>query len=161
MSDLTTAVNTFGVNATTLRPFLAQYNLGGSGANLLTDARITEVVTQAAAPVCAAYITSGADLTTVAADSTSIAYQQARHLITIRTVILLAFSLGGLGVGQEDALQDLRDEYRAAMAALRAQPEQLGGGAEPSALSNVPTVDDVATGAYAPRQKWASPTRGW
>ena len=50
---------------------------------------------------------------------------------------------------------------RAAMADLRAQPEQLGGGAEPSALSNVPTVAAVTAGTYDPRQKWASPTRGW
>lgn len=152
---LSDAVKTFGVNATSIQPFLVQLNLGGSGANLYTDARILELVTQAAAQVNAAYITSGADLDEIVADSTSVAYQQAKHLITIRTVILLAFGLGGLGVGQEDALQDLRDEYRDQISRLQAQPEAMSDATPTPCATNLPST------AEACPRRWASTSLRW
>lgn len=153
--SLSDAVQTFGVNATSIQPFLVQLQLGGSGANLYTDARISELVTQAAAQVNAAYITSGANLTEIVSASTSVAYQQAKHLITIRTVILLAFGLGGLGVGQEDALQDLRDEYRDQIARLQAQPEAMSADTPVAMGTNLPSTADAV-----PR-RWSSPTLRW
>lgn len=153
--SLSDAVQTFGVNATSIQPFLVQLQLGGSGANLYTDARILELVTQAAAQVNAAYITSGASLTEIVSAPTSVAYQQAKHLVTIRTVILLAFGLGGLGVGQEDALQDLRDEYRDQIARLQAQPEAMSSSTPVAMGTNLPSSTDAT-----PR-RWASTTLRW
>lgn len=160
MSDLSSTVQTFGVNAAALQPFLAQLALGGSGSNLYTDARLTEVITQAAAQVNAAYIGAGVDLATVAATTTSVAYQQARHLITIRSVVLIAFGMGGLGVGQEDALQDLRDEYRQELSRLQAQPESMADDAVPASTTNVPSTTTVDAGLWTPRQRWAATDRG-
>lgn len=156
--SISSALQVFGVDKDAIQPFLAQIKLG-TGA-LLTDALITEVVKQAAATVCAAYVSAGVDVAELAASTSSIGYNQARHLITIRAVVLLAFSIGGVGVGMEDALQDLRDEYRSAIAELRATPSAMADDST-DLPSTVPSTAQIEAGSWTTTRRWAKPSMGW
>lgn len=156
--SISSTLQTFGVDKDALQPFLAQINMGTG--TLLTDARITEVVKQAAASVCAAYVAAGVDVAELASTSTSIGYSQARHLITIRAVVLLAFSVGGLGIGMEDALQDLRDEYRASIAALQAAPAAMADDST-DLPSTVPSTAQIDASSWTTTRRWAKPSMRW
>lgn len=140
------ALVTFGVDADVLSVYLPQVSLGGSD-DLYTTARITTLVGHKAAYVGGVLRDIGLDPASMTAGEDD--YTAAQRLVAL---LVSAAILGGIRNLDRDGVQakeSLEAEARAALAALRTNPGELGAddashGTQAwttvSRLSNTPSV---------------------
>lgn len=150
-----TALQTFGVDAVELQSLLPQIGMEGTD-DLLTTARISQIVDGAAARVCGVLVAAGLVPADIAADTASSAYARCRELI-------IHLSLPGVmravvGAAPADVIAD-RASAIADLDAIRDNAALLGFDSDtsidPAAWTTTSAYADLADTNPVVYRRWA------
>jgi len=154
-----TALQTFGVTSTILSAYLPQVGFEGAD-DLLTTARVTQLVEDAAAEVCGYLVAAGVDVTALAADTSSAAYKLVQR-VTVRYTLPLIMRAVGMAA---EAILASEEGAEKAMARLIANPALLGydtaTNGDTYAWSRAQDFSDLADTHPAVARQWAVGTDG-
>lgn len=156
-----TTLQTFGVDGDVIRAALAQLPTGGA-TDVITTARLTELIEQAAAEVCGVLLAAGLTPSDIAAEPASIGYIQCRRLISALTVPSVMRSSQGFGFAVSQDVKDAEDAARKLLDRIEANPTLLGWDAQPDTSPSVwtTTANYAAAPATSTRRQWQQPTSG-
>lgn len=156
-----TTLQTFGVDGDAIRAVLAQLPTGGS-TDVITTARLTELIEQAAAEVCGVLLAAGLTPADIAAEPTSVGYVQCRRLVSALTVPSVMRSSQGFGFAVSQDVRDAEESARKLLDRIEANPTLLGWDAQPDTSPGVWTTTSnyAGTSAAVTRREWQQPTSG-
>lgn len=140
-----TALDTFDVDATLLQTRLPQVGMGGSS-DVLTSARVTSIIEDAAAEVCGVLVAAGLPVSDIAGDTASIAYRQVQRLICDMAIPLVVRAIQGHSPAIAAAVEQMETRARERLARVERNPAILGYDSD----------NDVSPGVYTTVSEHAS-----
>jgi len=116
-----TALQTFGVNSTILSAYLPQVGFEGAD-DLMTLARVTQLVEDSSSEVCGYLVAAGIDVATLAADTSSGAYKLVQRVIVRQCIPLVLLAVGA----SVEAVEASETRAAETLARLLKNPALLG-----------------------------------
>lgn len=155
-----TALNTFGVSSTILSAYLPQVGFEGTD-DLMTLARVTQLVEDASSEVCGYLVASGIDVATIAADTSSGAYKLVQRVIVRQCIPLVLLAV----TANQDMIEAAETRAAETLKRLLANPALLGydepAGQTPCAQSTTDDYASLSSTDPAVAREWATtPTSG-
>lgn len=158
-----TTLQTFGVDGDVIRAALAQLPTGGS-TDVITTARLTELIEQAAAEVCGVLLAAGLTPADIAAEPASVGYIQCRRIISAIVVPSVMRSSQGFGFAVSQDIKDAEASARALLDRIEANPTLLGWDAQsdtsPSVWTTTSEYAALPSTSNAVRRQWQLPPSG-
>lgn len=158
-----TTLQTFGVDGDVIRAALAQLPTGGA-TDVITTARLTELIEQAAAEVCGVLLAAGIAPADVNAEPASIGYIQCRRLVSALTVPSVMRSSQGFGFAVSQDVKDAEGSARELMKRIEANPTLLGFDAaadtSPGVWTTTSNYSALPSTNASVRREWQQPTSG-
>lgn len=153
---------TYGVDADMIESYLPQYSLGGVSTDVVTTARLANIVGYCAARVNGVLLRAGMAPADIAADTDSAAYLNLQGLVVQLAIPRVLRALVGAGTGDMSAvLEGLEEQASNALTAFVRDPASIGWDEDtditPQAVTTVGVLGlDTSTAGRRKQRLWDS-----